>query len=919
MRILIYLIFLTCTLVVKSQHVSRRVNKVFNLSQSAPHRNCYTMQNDSIMRLKYRLPSAGDFEKELGRLQKLGATMRTGTDTVIIPYIVHVVHRNEAVGTGANISAAQVYSQIEVLNEDFNRKPGTRGYNTSTVGSSLIVWFKPALTKPNGTLLVEPGINRVNFSKNELENDDIEITLKPSTIYDPTRYLNMWTVRFGGDMDGTLGYAQFPSLSKLSGLQTNEGAANTDGVVIGFQYFGRVGNVVSPYNLGRTTTHELGHFFGLRHVWGDKSNCKGTDYCDDTPKTTDPHYGCTANQTSCTAGVRAMIENYMDYSDDGCMNIFTANQVSRMNTVLTNSPRRAELISSKVYMSGNKPKADFVSNVSNACPTSNISFYDLSTKTPTGWNWTVYSSTSSIVIHTSSSQNFNYTFNNTGKYSIRLIVQNTDGKDTLRKNNYINISASSTLALPYFENFEGSTWLNDWVYLNPNNDLTEWYAINGQNAFGTGAGNSCMYIDNYGDSTDLSGTTDLLISPAINFQTYQNAYLSFDIAYSMYKDGTNTWADTLVLCYTTACGTGLTEIWRKGGAELATISYADTSYFDPLGNQWRREQIPLSILNGKNNISIVLKNVSGWGNALYLDNFRIFVGTVSSVPTAHININPATICGGGTVTLSDSSTQYPQAWQWRVQHASNPSILFTSNLHKLALTLSVAGYYNVTLSSTNAQGSSQPLVKNNGIRVLPAPAVAVSCTDTDLIICEQTVTISGTGAQEYLWFDVRSQTYISDDAQLVTAPVDTVKYILEGYAQSGYITCFNASSIQLSYYCAPATVPGSNTTPGVYTLPGVNTSAGINTTPGMNTTTGMTYDENAVSISIYPNPVTGRLVIETDVKIFIPDYFILYDLYGKELLRHWLTSEYEIINLEHISSGWYMYHYLGEHGRLIKN
>lgn len=268
-----------------------------------------------------------------------------------IPIVVHVVHNGEPIGTGANISSAQVQSQIAVLNEDFRKKVGSNGFNDHPDGADLLIEFFLATEGPNGEPLEEPGIDRVDGGRSEWPKgflrNPIETSLKPYTIWDPNTYFNIWTVNFGGFVSrDLLGYAQFPDDSGLPGLNVDNGSSNTDGIVIGYKYFGssEKGNfpeLVAPFDLGRTATHEVGHWLGLRHIWGD-GDCFYDDYCEDTPLSAEPSYGCPVDKITC--GEEEMVENYMDYTDDGCMNIFTLDQKERMFTVLANSPRRKELV-----------------------------------------------------------------------------------------------------------------------------------------------------------------------------------------------------------------------------------------------------------------------------------------------------------------------------------------------------------------------------------------------------------------------------------------------------------------------------------------------------------------------------------------------------------------------------------------------
>ena len=277
--------------------------------------------------------------------------MGTTPSILRIPVVVHVVHNGEAVGTGPNLRYAQVASQIEVLNEDFRRRVGTNGFNEDPVGADTGIEFYLAETGPDGDVLAEAGVDRINggrsvWPKGPLRNP-IDTQLKPGTIWPPDRYFNIWTVNFGGFVSrDLLGYAQFPSDSGLEGLNASGGSPDTDGIVVGYKYFGSsekgdFPDLIAPFDLGRTTTHEVGHWLGLRHIWGD-GDCGVDDFCTDTPSAEGPNFGCAVASDTC--GTPDMVQNYMDYSDDGCMNIFTQQQRDRMLTVLTNSPRRRELI-----------------------------------------------------------------------------------------------------------------------------------------------------------------------------------------------------------------------------------------------------------------------------------------------------------------------------------------------------------------------------------------------------------------------------------------------------------------------------------------------------------------------------------------------------------------------------------------------
>lgn len=278
-----------------------------------------------------------------------------------IPVVVHIIHNGEPVGTGTNISDAQILSQLDVINKDFNRL-NADATNTppefAAVAGSMDIEFVLALRDPFG--LPTTGIVRVNGGRSSwLVSQENEF--KALSYWPAEDYLNIWVLNLSG---GFIGYAQFP-VSNLPGLEDYQnGVAATDGVVIHYKAFGSSDygsfDLEPAFNKGRTLTHELGHFFGLRHIWGDQT-C-GTDYVDDTPEQRNETVGCPAHPsaTTCTTTINKMFQNYLDYTNDACMNLFTQGQVQRMQLILDNPavPRRNSLLNSPGLLPPNCSEPD---------------------------------------------------------------------------------------------------------------------------------------------------------------------------------------------------------------------------------------------------------------------------------------------------------------------------------------------------------------------------------------------------------------------------------------------------------------------------------------------------------------------------------------------------------------------------------
>lgn len=399
------------------------------------YKKCITTEYEHSLKKKNpdRLSTA-EFEKwltpKIENLKRRITTNKSILNILVIPVVVHVIHNGDEYGKNENITDEQVESQIQVLNQDFRREINTPGYNNNPVGADVEIEFCLAEIDPNGNKT--NGIDRVNLNMEDLGREEIEDILKPQTSWDPDRYFNIWTCNFGKDLkkDDIIGYAQFPSGSTLPGISQNEGDSNTDGIVIRYDVFGSVdiypqGTYINPGNKGRTVTHETGHWLGLRHIWGDKPACRGDDYCADTPAAKDPNFECVEH-ASCTP--RDMIENYMDYTEDYCMNIFTQDQKIRMQTVMSNSIRRKSLLNSTVCNSGkyNPMKQKEITIYPN--PTTSILNIYIPNTSGTIQKYIVYNYLGQMIEEVTSSNNYNLKLDvlrySTGVYFIKIYTSN---------------------------------------------------------------------------------------------------------------------------------------------------------------------------------------------------------------------------------------------------------------------------------------------------------------------------------------------------------------------------------------------------------------------------------------------------------------------------------------------------------------
>lgn len=562
--------------------------------------------------------------------------------TLQVPVVVHIIHNGEAIGTGKNIPDAQVISQISVLNKDYKRLNVDASQTPPEflpVASSFDVEFVLAKQDPEG--LAASGIVRVKGSKTSWSmNDNYE--LKSQSYWPAEDYLNIWVC----NLTDYLGYSQFP-VSGLPGLENSSTNRLTDGVVIASGAFGSIDDgpftLISAYNKGRTATHEIGHFFGLNHIWGDDDNaCTGTDYVDDTPNQAGSTGGCPSHP-HVTCDVNSMFQNYLDYTNDNCMNLFTAGQVSRMQTVIQNSPRRASLPSSHglnapVPVANDIGIKSIVTPTAGQCPGNFLPTTEVRNYGSNNINTArVQIRKDGVVAETkdftfspalmpleSRSISFSSTSFTSGTHNVAIQVLLTNGvADGLTSNNLMSqtVDVPQNIALPFLEEF--TTLPSSWKISNPDQNLT-WHLQSTNN--GT---NTSLAIDLF-NYEDHLGEVDAMKTPVFNLSTAPAALLKFDVAYSRFESSN----DGLKVVLLSDCNSDIelgTVIYSKFGSSLATTSISSSAFVPASPDEWRTEVIDLSAYAGQGNFQLAFVSYNDWGNNLFIDNIGLTASAIHDV------------------------------------------------------------------------------------------------------------------------------------------------------------------------------------------------------------------------------------------------------------------------------------------------
>lgn len=623
---------------------------------SFAQRNCGTSAHEDYLNQqdRKRAEQRARYEAQLQQWAANNPTANKSQQVVTIPVVVHVVYNTST----QNIQDAQVQSQIDVLNADFTRT-NADAVNTptafQTAASSPQIQFCLASVDPSGN--PTNGIDRKSTTVTSFTTDDkVKFTAQGGAdAWDVTKYFNIWVCPLSG---GLLGYAEFPTGT----------ASNTFGVVSGYNYFGDTLTVSAPFNKGRTATHEVGHCFNLRHIWGDDgSGCTGSDQCTDTPNQAGASYGCPGfpKTDACSpSSPGVMYMNYMDYSDDACMNMFTADQSTRMLAIVNNAPYNS-LTTSTVCASSPLQQDDAgvpsilspsgtLCGASSVAPSVVIKNFGSATLSSAIINYQInggavqtYTYTGSLASLASATVSLPSVAVTTGTHTLSVYTTqpngNTDGNSANDAATPVVFTVISTgAALPLVEGFEGTTFPPAGWTRNNADGATTWARTT--SAFKTGS--ASMWMDNW--NYNASGQVDEMTAPAVNLSQGSSPVLTYQVAYRLYSDPnvTPNYSDTLNILISTNCGQTWTSLGKKFGSSFTTVSPVfSTALFTPTSTQWRMESVSLSGYSTATAAFLKFKHTTDYENSMYIDDINISYSSGISANAAlagfHVYPNPS--------------------------------------------------------------------------------------------------------------------------------------------------------------------------------------------------------------------------------------------------------------------------------------
>ena len=611
-----------------------------------------TFKRNPSLKSQFDLQTKSIREAALQRKAQLQLLRVEGT-TVYIPVIFHIVLRNPML-----VTDAQLEEQINQLNRDY---AGLNGDSTripaafKPLFAKTTIQFRLAQRTPNND--PSTGIERITTSHANFSINDNTVkynALGGADAWDHNRFFNVWITDLS---QGYLGYSTFPGSSP----------AGEDGVVI--KYTALPGGN-SPYNLGRTLVHETGHFLYLYHIWGDENFCSGTDFIDDTPNQGTYTSGCpgvavkTDTCTKTAPGI--MYENFMDYTDDACMVMFTLDQKTRMETSL--SLYRAPLLTSD----GADPVVAF--NLDAAAKSINtplqricgptfspvITLRNRGAQTLTAVtikasldNGTISATTNwtgSLASLKETAVTLNaLTVPGEGAHILNVVISTANGgTDENTSNDALTLAFQyyQPLSLPYTQSFENAVYPPlRWDIVNPDQNVTWERTITAAKT-----GNASVVMRNF--DYQANGQQDYIRLPLMNITTADSAFMTFQVAAAAVSDTSSTGNafDTLEVLVSKDCGATFTSLYKKGGKDLLTRLTPVEEAYKPTSTEWRKDSVNLTPYINAGQILLAFANTNEHENNVYLDDINVYSLTVNPVlKTKGFMITPNPTTGRVTV------------------------------------------------------------------------------------------------------------------------------------------------------------------------------------------------------------------------------------------------------------------------------
>jgi len=586
-----------------------------------------------------------------------------------IPVVFHILYENSF----DNISDAQVLDAMRVLNEDF------RMLNTdlsqvvpefTDVAADCQIEFRLAGLDPEGNCT--NGIERMYTHEANAADDWSKFNQWP-----PEKYLNIWVVS-NIATPGTAGYSYPPA------VVADENLSHFDGVMVINDYVGSIGTS-NPYS-NRSITHEVGHWLGLQHTWGNVNPPNvacGDDGISDTP-VTKGHDNCIEallHDETCNPGTVENTQNFMEFSF--CTRMFTEGQAAFMRNALedTVAGRNNLITSANHVLTGIDiipaplciPEAAFSSNYRMICAGGTVNFTDASRKAPVA---TYLWSFPGGIPSSSTAQNPSVVYNEDGHYNVTLTVTNAEGSGTQTIENMIYVSGDwHEIHGPAVEDFEGST-AGFWLVDNPENNFGQFTLLNGAGKdLSKGyalkvfrdVSQAVPYSEEWYYDSRLGGSKDYLTSPSFDLSNTAGISISYDYSYATRATEASAQVEKLKVYSSRDCGRTWTLRQTLEGESLLTVSTTDDTDFVPANNsEWKTASFTYNASPTDTRTRFRFEfTASDYSNNLFIDNINISgtLGITDGTQPVALELSPNPVAAGNSITLSVELQEEPTLLQ----------------------------------------------------------------------------------------------------------------------------------------------------------------------------------------------------------------------------------------------------------------